>query len=331
MTGMHTYVRVQHMVTAIGFWGLSILGANAQEARAPKGPIEITVPSSAGGTPDVVMRRVAQILNQEKIIEQPVVVVNRVGGAWAVGMNYVVNRPRDENTLIVLGEAIVSLPIAQGLPVVYNRYTSLAILLQAQLIVVTQPKHEANNLAELVAIARKNPRAVRLAGSNAYSPDAMVSGLIEKAAGVDLTYIPHDGGGAAQATFLGGNTDIITLNVDEALPLIKAGKAKALAILNAERRPEPELKDIPTAKEQGVDVVWNQIFGLAAPPELDPAAVKWWDEKIAQLAKTEAWQNFLKQNYLVSTYKSSSEAKLFMENMHQSRLDVLRGIGVAKL
>lgn len=319
------------MVAAAGLLGLTAFAAQAQDARAPQGSIEITVASSAGSTPDVLMRRAAQILNQEKIVEQPVVVVNRPGGAWTVGMNYVLERAGDENLLMVMAEPVISSPIAQGTATAYDKLTPLGIFVQTQLIVVGKPDGEANNLKELVELARAKPQHVKVAGANAASTDAQVAGLIEKAAGIDLTYIPHDGGGAAQATFLGGNTDMITLTIDEALPLIQSGKGKALAILNAERRPEPELKDIPTAKEQGIDVVWGQVFGMLGAPGLDPAVVKWWDEKIAALVATPAWQESLKKNFLGGEYSDSAASKELLEKMHQSRLEVLRAIGAAKL
>ena len=76
------------------------------------------------------------------------------------------------------------------------------------------------------------------------------------------------------------------------LPLAQSGKLKPLAILSEQRSAAPDLKDIPTAKEQGLDVVWGQAWGLAAPPETDPALVKWWDDKIAKLVKTKAGRIF---------------------------------------
>ena len=310
---------------------LSSTFAGAQDAKAPAGPIEITVPSSAGSTPDVLMRRAGQILNEKKIVETPIVVANRAGGAWTVGMNYVLEKSGDENNVISMAEPIISTPIAQGQATTYDKFTPLGIFVQTQLIVIAQPNHEAKDLKGLIEIAKAKPREVRISGANPASTDAQVAGLIQKAAGVQMTYIPHDGGGAAQATFLGGNTDIMTLTIDEALPLIQAGKAKPLAILNEERRAEPELKDIPTAKEQGVDVVWGQVFGLLGAPNLDPAVVAWWDDKIGQLVQTDEWKAALKTNFLGDQYMNAAQSKEYLSKMHEDRLRVLRELGVAKI
>jgi len=209
--------------------------------------------------------------------------------------------------------------------------TPLGIFVKTQLMVVAQPNHKANSLADLVKVAKENPRVVKVSGANPASTDAQVAGLIQKAAGVQLTYIPHDGGGAATATFLGGNTDIITLTIDEALPLIQSGKGKALAILNESRRPEPQLKDISTAKEQGIDVVWGQIFGLAGAPKLDRAVVAWWDDKIGQLVKTDEWKAALAANFLGGEYMNSEQSRAYLTKMHEDRLNVLRQLGQAKM
>jgi putative tricarboxylic transport membrane protein len=302
-------------------------GALAQEAGTPTGPIEITVASSAGSTPDVLMRQMAEILNSQGIVENPIVIVNRPGGAWSVGMNYVLERSGDPNTLMAFAEPVISTPIVQGVEPTYDDLTPLGMFVQTQLIVVAQPDHKANNLAELVEIARADPGAVLVSGANAGSTDDQVRGLIEQAADVKLTYVPHDGGGAAAATFLGGNTDILTATIDEALPMIEAGTAKPLAILNKERRTEEALKDIPTAVEQGINVVWGQYFGLMGPGGLDPATVAWWDDKLGKLVETAEWKALAQSRYLGTDYMDSAETAKFLPTMHESRLEILTAIG----
>ena len=312
---------------------LSTATAVAQEARAPKGPIEIVVGSSAGSTPDVLLRRAAQIWNQSGIITNPIIVQNRTGAAWANAFRYVLERPKEEQEHVVvsLAEPIWSTPIVQGTELLYNKFVPLGIWVQTQLIVLAQPGHKANTLAEMAALAKASPKQIKMSGSTPGTTDEQVLGLIKGATGTDITYIPHDGGGAAMTTFLGGNTDMITATIDEALPQIKAGKAKPLAILNEQRRPEAELKDIPTAKEQGVDVIWGQYFGLAGAPGLDPAIVKWWDEKITALTKNEAWQKAIQDNFQGSTHTRGEELKALMQRVHESRVQILRQLGAAKI
>ena len=309
---------------------VSVPTALVTAQRAPQGDIEITVGSSAGATPDMLMRGVAKILNDEGLVEQPVVVVNRTGGAWMVASNYVMRRAGDENLLYALVPTIYTVPIVQGLPNTYDRTTPLSYLMKMDLIVLGQPDSPISDLAELVALAKQRERSVSVAGANVGSTDHMVIALIETAAGVKFNYVPFDGGGGVIATFLGENVDVITLTVDEAYPLLQAGSVKPLAILSETRRAEPELADIPTARELGIDVVWGQDFGLVGPPDLDPQVVAWWDDVLARVVATDAWQEFLKESFLLPIYTDSTETRVMMEEMYQRYLAVLRDIGLAK-
>ncbi|MFN7193914.1 MAG: tripartite tricarboxylate transporter substrate binding protein, partial [Rhodospirillales bacterium] len=236
------------------------------------------------------MRRAAKIWNDQRLISNPIVIVNRAGGGMAPAMKHVLDRRGDENNVMALAEPVFSTPITQGTETTYDKFTPLGVFVQTQLILLTQPSHPAKNLKDMVEAARARPLAIRLAGSSAGGTDDQVMGLIEKATGVDMTFIPHSGGGAALATFLGGNTELSLLTIDEALPQMQSGKARPLAIFNQARRTETALKDIPTAKEQGVDVVWGQVFGLLGAPGLDPAVLAWWTDRIRALTAADAWK-----------------------------------------
>ena len=210
-------------------------------------------------------------------------------------------------------------------------FSPLGIIVQTQLVMLAQPNHEANSLADVVQLAKKKPGQIKIAGSNPSSADAQIAGLLEKTAGIDITFIPHDGGGAAQATFLGGNTDLITVTFGEGLPLIKGGKAKPIAILNEERSTLPDFKDIPTAKEQGVNVVRNQAFGLLGAPGLEPKWIAWWDDKLTKLANNPKWKAALEKEFLGTQHINAKDLGPYLEQMHNTSLEVLRTLGAAKM
>jgi putative tricarboxylic transport membrane protein len=323
--------RVAIGVAALASIAFMAVPASAQTPRAPNGPIEITVGCGAGCTPDVLMRRAAKIWNDQRLIENPIVIVNRAGGGMAPAMKHVLDRRGDENNVMALAEPVFSTPITQGTETAYDKFTPLGVFVQTQLILLTQPGHPAKSLKEMVEAARARPKAIRLAGSSAGGTDDQVMGLIEKAANVDMTFIPHSGGGAALATFLGGNTELSLLTIDEALPQMQAGKARPLAIFNQARRIEAALKDIPTAKEQGIDVVWGQVFGLLGAPGLDPAVLAWWTDRIRALTASDAWKASIAENLLGGDVYVGPGLPAQMKVFHEQRLEVLRAIGAAKL
>ncbi len=301
----------------------------AQE-RAPKGPVEITVGSGAGSTPDVMMRRVTKIWGEEKIVENPVVVVNRPGGSWTVGVNWVLGKRGNENLLMTIAQPVLTTPIVQGQKNTFDQLTPIAMFVQADLMMLVQPKSPFNSLQEFMDAAKKSPRSVKVAGSQTGGTDQMVTSLFERAGGVKLNYIPYDSGAAATAAFLGGNVDAVPLTLDEGLPLIQSGKAKALAVLTEKRRSNPELKDFKTAKEQGFDVVFGQFWGVAGPPAMDPGLVKWWDDKFQKLVKTKAWKDVLDANFLRSDYVDSTKSAAFLQARYQEYSTLLKELGLAK-
>lgn len=320
------------MPAAAGLSALLLLvgSAVAQDAKAPTGPIEITVGSSAGGTPDVLMRNAAKILNEQKIVENPIIVNNRTGGSWTVASNWVLNKSGDGNTLMTIAQPMITTPIVQGQPNTFEKLTPLGVFVEGDLMLVVQPDAPFKNLQDFIAAAKEKPMGIRFAGANTGATDHMATGLLGKTAGVKLNYIPYDGGGAAQAAFLGKNVEAIFVTLEEGKGLIDSGRAKPLAVLDDERRPEEAFKNIPTAKEQGVDFVWGQFWGLSGPPNMDPALAAWWKEKLRKLVATQAWKDFLARSYFKSDLVEGDAAQAYIADQHKQYVQVLRDLGMSK-
>jgi putative tricarboxylic transport membrane protein len=315
------------LVAAPLFGGITV--AQAQTMTAPEGPIEIVVGSGPGATPDVIMRRVAKILNEEKLVPNAIVVQNRTGGGWTVASNYVLGKAGNKNILFAMVPSVFSTPIVQGLPNTYEKVTPLAMLARINLLVVVRADSPMKTLADFVAAAKT--RTVRMAGANVGSTDHIVAALIEKAGKVKLDYVPFDGGGGqVTSALLGGIVDGITLPPDEAMPLLEGKKVKAIGVLSTERLPYPELKDIPTGKEVGVDVVWGQYYGIAAVPDLDPAIAAWWNDKLTRMVTTPSWAQMMKDTWMTSAFVPADKARAAMNEIYAGFAAVLTELSLAK-
>src|SRR5512133_3851126 len=110
----------------------------AEAAEGPKGPVEITVGTGAGGTPDIIMRRVAKILGEEKIVEQPIVIQNRTGGSWMVAVHWVLGKKGGYDTLMGIAQPVLTTPIVQGLKNAYDQLVPIAMFVQGDLMLVAQ-------------------------------------------------------------------------------------------------------------------------------------------------------------------------------------------------
>lgn len=312
---------------------IGALSAEAQEAgRAPKASnIEITVGSGAGASPDIFVRRIGRILNESGLVETPIVVQNRTGGAWTVASKHVLAHPGDEGLLFGIVGTVFTTPIVQGLDTVYDKITPLALLSRIDLVIMVRQDSPIQNLKDFMEAAGKAPKALSMAGANLGSTDSIVAALINKAGGVELNYVPFDGGGGAVLTaFLGGTVDTIPLPLDEAYPLIQAGQARPIAILTADRHASEAFGNVPTAREQGYDIQWSQYFGLAAAPDLDPEVVKWWTGKLSAMVETDAWKESDKANFLSTDFVAGEKLEPTFKDLHARFVDVLTQLGLAK-
>lgn len=318
--------------TALAF-GLALAAgqpALAQEMRAPEGPIEFTVGSGAGGSPDVIMRTIAQIMNEQGIVPNPIVIQNRSGAGHSNAYNHVLGMPGDENTLLTLASPVFTTPIVQGTPSVIDQITPIAGFIQSELVLLTTPSSPWNGLADMVAFVKENPGRARVAGGASGGNDHIATALIETAAGITLTYVPHESGGAARATFLGGNVELHFATLSEGLEQITAGTAKPLAILSEQRRTEEAYANVGTAREQGVDVVYTQFWGVGGPANLDPAVAAWWADKFRKATETPQWQDGLKANLQLGNFYALAEAGDYFKREQETFRTVLKKVGLAK-
>jgi putative tricarboxylic transport membrane protein len=311
--------------------GVASLTAAIAEPRAPKaGNIEFVVGAAAGATPDIFARRVAKVLNEEKIVAQPIVVQNRTGGGWAVATNYMAGRPNNDGLLFGVSPTVFTTPIVQNLPAFIDKITPIALVMRIDLVVAVRPDSPYKDLKDYVAAAKTKERSVQMAGANVGSTDHIVTSLIEKAGGVKLNYVPFDGGGGINSAFLGGSVDSIVLTLDEAEPLIKGNRARPIALLSESRRTEPMFKDVPTAREQGFDIVWGSHYAIAGAPNLDPDVVAWWDDKFRKMVETKAWKDLMQESFLRTDYIGSDKVRDGFGKINDSFRIVLRDVGLSK-
>ena len=300
------------------------------QGKAPKGPVEVTVGSGPGGSPDVIIRNVLKIMNDEKIITVPAAVQNRPGGSGAVAYNHVLGKAGDENLLFVINQPIFTTPIMQGTPSVIDQVVPIAVFIQSELVFLVQPNSPYKSMKDFVEAAKAAPGRLRISGAQAGGTDNIATALIEKAGGVKLTYVPFDSGSAALAAFLGGNVEGTFGTLEEGLAQIQSGKARPLAILSEKRRPEAAYKDVPTAKEQGYDVVFGQEWGVALPPKTDPEIAKWWEDKFRKVVETKTWKDGLAAKFQRSEFIGTDKVKAHNTKMQDMYKTIMTDLGLAK-
>ncbi|QYK40850.1 MAG: tripartite tricarboxylate transporter substrate binding protein [Paracoccaceae bacterium] len=326
-------ISIPRLARALGAAAILALGTATgamAQGKQPSGPIDISVGASPGGSPDVIMRFVAKIMVEEGITDVPLVVQNRPGGSGSVSYNYVIGRPGDENLLLTLNQSSFTTPMMQGTEPIIDKVVPVANFIQSDLVFMVQPGAPYSTLTEFMEAAKAAPAQIRIAGALAGGTDHLATALLMLKGGVDLTYVPFDGGSVAISTFLGGNVEGVFATLEEGVPLITEGRAKPIAVLAGQRMNVEPYTNVPTAVEQGFDIVFGQSWGVALPPGTDPEVAVWWDDKLRKVVASQTWQDSIKAKMQQSEYYGVDRIAQRHEELNTLYGDLMRAVGLAK-
>ena len=243
------------------------------QAAYPERPITIVVPFPAGGSTDAIARAVGAKMSAR--LGQPVVVDNRPGATGAIGAGMVKRAAPDGYTLMAASIGVYAMNqwLQKKLPYDPSRdFDLLTVAVQAPNVLVVHPAVPVNTVPELIAHLKKNPGKLAFASSGNGSSDHLTAELFWQKSGTSGLHVPYKGGGPAITDLLGGQTSASFVNVNTALPHIRSGRLKALAV-TSERR-SPVLPKVPTLVETGVPGVEVYSWQAFAAPKGLPKEVK---------------------------------------------------------
>jgi tripartite-type tricarboxylate transporter receptor subunit TctC len=253
------------------FCALASLPAAAQDTYPVK-PVKVLVPYGPGGATDIIARIVAAKLTES--LGQGFIVENRPGANGNIALEAAAKAPADGYTLLVGNvstNAINESIYASQLTIQPSRdLVAITKLVEIPHIVVANAAFPANNIAELIALAKKDPGKINFASVGLGSYPHLDMERFMKASGTEMTHVPYKGGaGQAIPAMIGGEVQVAFFNMASLLPHIKSGRLKALAAVPAQRL--PELPDVPTLAEQGYPGIgtnaWQGLFAPAATPK----------------------------------------------------------------
>ena len=245
---------------------LSTLGvaAWAQAQNFPNKPIRLVVPSVAGGILDTVARTIATKMSEE--FGQQVIVDNRPGAGGVIGSDLVAKAPADGYTIVKLATSHAINPSIYGkLP--YDTLRDFAPVTQTvnlNNLLVAHPSVPANNLRELIALAKAKPRTITFGSAGNGQSNHLSGELLKSMAGIEITHVPYKGSAAAPTDVVAGNVSMMFVDIQSALPHVKAGRLKVIAATGL-TRPQAA-SEYPTLHESGLPGFnGNSWLGLAAP------------------------------------------------------------------
>ena len=241
----------------------------------PTRAVTLVNPFPPGGAADVVGRPFAAVL--EPLLKQPVVIETKAGAAGQVGGQYGANAKPDGYTLLL---HIVSISGFEAVDKLFGRrpkftrsdFIPIARFTSGPMALIVNAETPYKTLKDLVDDAKKRPNQILFSSSGLYGALHLPTVLFMKAAGVEMRHLPTNGGGPALTALLGNNAQVLASSVAAANAHIKSGKARALAVYSDKRI--GSLPDVPTFKEQGLDVEFYLWVGLFAPKGTPDAIVQ---------------------------------------------------------
>ncbi len=259
------WIRSIATIALICITGLSAAQQGSQ--TYPGKPIRLILPYAPGGSTSIIGRIIGQKLTDAW--GQPVLVDNRPGGNTIIGSEALVKAAPDGYTILMVSIAHVINPSLFATPYdAFKDFAPVATLCSTEQILVINPGVPANDLREFIAYARARPGQLNYASSSAGSPTHLASALLENTAGLKMQHVAYKGGAQALSDLVGGQVQLYFSPPLPAMPLIKAGKLKALAISGDSRW--SGLPQVPTFNEAGlpgIDVrTWFGILAPAATP-----------------------------------------------------------------
>jgi putative tricarboxylic transport membrane protein len=307
---------------------LAIFGSGL--AIAAPDNLKILVPAAPGGGWDQTGRALQAAMQSADIVKK-VTIDNKGGAGGTIGLaQFVSSSKGDPNALMVGGMVMVGAIITNKSPVNLSQVTPIARLTGEYQVVVVPASSKFQSMKDLLAQFKANPGSVAFGGGSAGGSDHILAGMIAKASGVEpakVNYVAYAGGGEAQAAIIGGHVAAGISGYGEFAAQIKAGKMRALGISSDKRIPGI---DIPTLKEQGIDVEmvnWRAVF---AAPGITDAQRKDLIDVVEKTVKTPAWQETLKKNDWTNMTLTGDQFKSFLEADQKRIADILAGLGMKK-
>lgn len=265
MTASLRLSRRHWLSTAICGIAFVLPAVHAQSSDSwPSKPVRIIVPFAAGGSTDAVGRMLAVELGKE--LGQPVIVENKGGANGNIGSDSAAKSAPDGYTLLLsgIGSNAINYSMYRRIPYSDASFSHIALLAKGPAVLVVNDAFPARNLQEFVREVKAHPEKYAYASAGSGSSGHVTMELLQQALGLEMVHIPYKGNGPAISDVIAGQVPMVMLNNDVALPQVKAGKVRALAVTSKTRN--PAYPDVPTVSETGVaDIDVVSWFGLSAP------------------------------------------------------------------
>ena len=305
-------LRNKHVMLAATALAAVATVAIAPVASAQNYPVDtvtLTTHSSAGGGTDVFLREMAGHLGA--VMGVTFVVENVTGGSGAKAMAHLASSPADGSVFYGTTPTFINTSLLSKPDVTFRDLEPVVNVFLDPQIVYVRAESPFKTLAEIVEKAKAEPGSMKFGVTTPGSLDRQVMEKFKKITGTDGPVITHDGGGELLISVLNGTVDMGIGEIQELIGQIEAGKVRLIATYTEERL--ATFPDVPTAKEQGIDLVVEKFRGITGPKGLPPEVIAAWEKAIPEVLEVEAFKKWYSAASLVPAFMAHAEYGPFID------------------
>ena len=307
--------------------------AHAQSAWKPAQNIEIIVPAAAGGANDHTGRLVQRILQDGKLVDQTINVINKPGGGHSIGLAYLNQRAGDGHYVMVETITMLVNELTGKLNVRHTDITPLAVLYKDFIAISVREDSPLKTGRDFIERLKKDSASLSIALSSALAnANHLAAAMIAKNGGADakkMKIVVFNSGSETMTALLGGHVDVVAGPANLAARHLAGGKIRVLGITAAQRLGGP-LAQVPTFGEQGTPAVMSNWRSIIGPRNMSAAQIAYWDQVLAKVVQADDYKKEVEANLADSDYLGSAEARKYWDAQYNELKSLLAELGLSK-
>ena len=322
------FAKIKNELALAAAMAVLAVSAPAHAAWEPTKPVEFVVPAGTGGGADQMARLIQGIVIKHKLMKEPLIVVNKSGGAGAEGFLEIKGAKGDPHKLVVTLSNLFTTPLATGVPFNWRDMTPVSMMALDQFVLWVNAETPHKTAKEyLDAVKAGGPSKSKMGGTGSKQEDQILTVGIERATGTKFIYIPFKGGGEVAVQLVGKHINSTVNNPIEAVAQWRAGQLRALCVFDSKRMPyttkvtdTQSWSDIPTCKEAGVATEYTMLRGVFMPPGVSKDQTEFYVNLLKKVRETPEWKDYMEKGAFNQTSMSGEDFTKWLsttENMHR--------------
>ncbi len=311
------------------------LAAPSHAAWEPTRPVEFIIPAGTGGGADQMARVIQGIVTKHNLMKQPLVVINKSGGAGGEGFLDVKASRGNPHKIIITLSNLFTTPLATGIPFNWKDLTPVAMLALDEFVLWVNAEKPYKTVKEYIdAVKAAPPGIFKMGGTGSKQEDQIITEAIQKAANVKFTYIPFRGGGEVAVQLVGNHVDSTVNNPIEAVAQWRGGKVRPLCVFDGKQL---DYKDklagdlswasIPTCKSQGLDMEYLMLRGIFMPPGVAKEQVDFYVDLFRKVRETPEWKQLMNDGAFNQTFMTGADYAKWVENEEKRHQTLMKDAG----